>query len=75
MARVEKTPEATDSLKEIARHIARQSGSRMIAERYLKRIEAKCAEYSRFPLMGEARPDLADTVRCFSVQSRRNLEP
>ena len=65
MAQIEWTPEARQSIKQIGRYIATQSGSIETAERVLRRIEAKCEQYARQPLMGESRPDLGETVRNF----------
>lgn len=67
MARVVRTSLARKSLKEIGRYIADESGSRAIALRFLDSIEEKCRLYSTQPLMGEARPDLGKSVRCFPV--------
>ena len=67
MARVKRTPQARQSLKDIGRHIARESGSRSVALRFLDRINEKCRLCATQPGMGEARPDLAPGVRCFPV--------
>ena len=67
MARVLLTSQARDDLKAIGRHIAQQSQSRETALRFLDRINTKCDLYAAQPLMGEARPDLAEDVRCFPV--------
>ena len=67
MARLIRTPEARASLKEIGRQIARESGSRAVALRFLDRINEKCQLCATQPGMGEARHDLAPGVRCFPV--------
>ena len=63
MARVVRTNVARKSVKEIGRQIARESGSRAVALRFLDTIEEKCRLYATQPLMGEARPDLGKNVR------------
>jgi len=67
MARVFTTKDARTDLKDIGRWIAEQSGSRSIALRFLEKIDEKCQAYARQPEMGDPRPDLAETVRCFPV--------
>jgi len=67
MARVLRTDQARVDLKSIGQHIAEQSQSRDIALSFLDRIEEKCELYATQPLMGEARPDLADDLHCFPV--------
>lgn len=69
MARIVRTPQARADLKQIGRYIASESGSRSIATRFLRRIESKCEQYSRQPLMGDIRDDLAEGVRCFPIRS------
>lgn len=67
MARVIRSAQARDDLKEIGRYIARESGDRSIAVRFLQRIGEKCEQYARQPLMGDARDELAENVRCFPI--------
>ena len=69
MGRVLRTQQARGDLKAIGRHIAEQSQSqsRDIALRFLDRIESKCELYATQPLIGEARPDLAEDIRCFPI--------
>ena len=67
MARVLRTDQARDDLKAIGRYIAEQSQSRDIALRFLDRIDERCQIHATQPLMGEARPDLAEDLRCFPV--------
>jgi toxin ParE1/3/4 len=67
MARVTRTTLARKSLKDIGRYIASESGSRDIALRFLDSIEEKCRVYATQPLMGTARTDLGENVRCFPV--------
>lgn len=69
MARVVRTPLARRDLKEIGRYIARESGSRSIALRFLDRIEARAETQAGQPRLGERRPDLDAEVRCFPVGS------
>jgi toxin ParE1/3/4 len=67
MARVLRTSEARQNLRDLGRYIAQQSGDRSLALRFLDRIARKCEQYARQPLMGDARPDLGPDVRCFPV--------
>ena len=67
MARVIPTPLAGSDLKEIGRHIARESQDRSVAMRFLDTIEQRLQLYATQPRMGEERPDLGLDVRQFSV--------
>ncbi len=67
MASIRRTPEARQSIKEIGRYISEQSGSLDIALRFLDRIEVRCEQHARSPLLGEIRDDLGSNIRCFSV--------
>ena len=69
MPSVEQTPEARESIKEIGRYIAKESGRFEVAREFLQKIEAKCEQYARQPLMGEARPELGEGLRHFPVDS------
>ena len=67
MARVIRTPLARQDLKEIGRHIARESRSRSVALRFLDSFQQRLQLYARQPEMGQRRPDLGAEVRHFSV--------
>ena len=67
MARVVRTKLARQNIKEIGRYIARESSSRAVALRFLDSISEKCRLYATQPLMGEARPDLGNNVRCLPI--------
>jgi toxin ParE1/3/4 len=45
------------------------SGSLDVALRFLDRIEARCKQHARSPLLGEVCADLGPDVRCFYVGS------
>lgn len=68
-ARVCRSSQALDDLREIARYVARESGSRETASRFLKRFDSRCRQYARQPLMGDLRFELGPEIRCFSVTS------
>lgn len=67
MAQLLRTPEAVESLFEIWDHIA--ADSIIAADRLLLKIDETCQLLARNPLIGEARPDLASNLRCFSVEN------
>lgn len=67
MPTVRKTPIAEESLLDIGVFIHQSSGSLEIALNELSRIEAKARQYANQALMGTARPDLGENVRCFTV--------
>jgi toxin ParE1/3/4 len=67
--KVTRTPQARDSIREVGRYIAEQSGSLDVALRFLDRIEARCKQHARSPLLGELCADLGPDVRCFYVGS------
>lgn len=67
---VRKLPQAEADLKEIGYYIGRQSGSVIVATRYLADLDARMEAYARQPLMGESREDLGPDLRSFSF--RRN---
>ena len=69
MARVVRSSQAREDLKDIGRYIARESGDRSVATRFVRRIGEKCEQYARQPLMGESRDELATGIRCFPVSS------
>ncbi len=67
MARVVRTQDVRDDLKQIGRYIAQQSQSRAVALRFLDKIKSACELYATQPEMGTHRPDLVDNIRLFSV--------
>ena len=69
MSTVRKTPKAEEGLLEIGAWIYQSSGSIEIALKELGRIDAKARQYANQPMMGTARPDLGEGVRCFKVDS------
>jgi plasmid stabilization system protein ParE len=69
MSQVRKTPVAEESLLDIGVYIHQSSGSLEIALKELGRIDAKARQYANQPMMGTARPDLGESVRCFTVDS------
>ncbi|HEY2760122.1 MAG TPA: type II toxin-antitoxin system RelE/ParE family toxin [Pirellulales bacterium] len=62
-------PEAREDLFGIWRYIFEQSQSVDIADRFIDRIDEKAQLYCSQPLTGEPRPDLAEQVRSFLVES------
>ena len=69
MSTVLKTQKAEESLLDIGVWIYQSSGSIEIAFKELARIEAKARQYANQPMMGTARPDLGENIRCFTVDS------
>ena len=69
MSQVRKTQVAEESLLDIGVYIHQSSGSLEIALKELGRIDAKARQYANQPMMGTARPDLGESVRCFTVDS------
>ena len=69
MSQVRKTQIAEESLLDIGDYIYQASGSLEIALKELGRIESKARQYANQPMMGTARPDLGENVRCFTVDS------
>lgn len=69
MSTVLKTQKAEESLLDIGVWIYQSSGSIEIAFKELGRIEAKARQYANQPMMGTARPDLGENIRCFTVDS------
>lgn len=67
MARTDYLPEAVDDLYAIWQHVAEQSRSEEVADRLVDMIDDTCRSYATQPLLGEARPELADDVRCFTA--------
>ena len=65
MPRIDKSPTALRDLDEIWFHIAQDHV--VAADRLIDKIEEKCRQYSRQPLMGGSCPELADELRCFHV--------
>ena len=69
MSTVRKTQKAEESLLDIGVWIYQSSGSIEIAFQELGRIDAKARQYANQPMMGTARPDLGENIRCFTVDS------
>ena len=69
MSTVRKTHKAEESLLDIGVWIYQSSGSIEIAFKELGRIDAKARQYANQPMMGTARPDLGENIRCFTVDS------
>ena len=67
MGIVRKTPQAETSLDSIGEYIVRESQNLETGLQFLDQLDAKMREYSEFPHMGEARPDLGKDCRCFHV--------
>ncbi len=67
MARVTRTPLASDDLDEIGLYIAGESQSRPVALRFLASIEQRFQLYATQPEMGDRHPNLGRNVRHFSV--------
>lgn len=67
MARVARTPLAREDLRDIASHIANESQSLEVAERFLDSIGDKCTLYASKPQLGELCPDFGTDVRRFSA--------
>ena len=58
------TDSARDDLVAIALHIARESGSRAVAEAFADKLERRCEHLAALPgTHGTPRPDLRDDLR------------
>ena len=56
--------QARDDLLQIKRYIARETGSRAIALRYMEKLRQQCRELAELPgTMGRARSDLMEGLR------------
>ena len=67
MPRVQRSSLAKSDLKQIGRHIAKESQSRNIAFAFLDRIGTTCQTYATQPEAGELCPDLGENIRRFTV--------
>jgi len=68
MPRLELSPLAKEDLVEIGVWIARRSGSRETARRFLQKVMAVCDRLARNPNMGQLRPEFASgQCRSFSI--------
>lgn len=68
MSRLELSPLAEEDLIEIGAYIARRSGSRETARRFLQKIMAACDRLAVFPELGQLRTELATgRYRSFSI--------
>ena len=55
-----------DDLDSIAEYIARESGSRVAAERFTRELRAKCRDLASAPIvMGRSRPELRPDLRSY----------
>jgi toxin ParE1/3/4 len=69
MARVIQTPAARDDLREISRYIARESGSREVALRFIDAITSHCESIAMHPQLGERCDELGADVRRLTFSS------
>ena len=69
MARVTRTPQARQDLKQIARYIAEESQSRSVALEFLDTIDEKCDLYATQPEMGRLYEHHGPDIRAFPVGS------
>jgi toxin ParE1/3/4 len=70
MPRLEISPAAKNDLIEIGLYIARQSGSRRLADSFLDSIVSACETLATQPEMGELRKEfITGQYRSFSVDS------
>ena len=60
-------PEALEDLFDIWVYVASQSQSEIAADRVVDDIDARAMLYAKNVELGELRPDLAESVRCFTV--------
>ena len=66
MARLRFSAAARDDLDSIAEYIARESGSRVAAERFTRELRAKCRDLAAAPIvMGRSRPELRPDLRSY----------
>ena len=64
MPRLRFAAAAKDDLDSIAEYIADQSGSRAVAERFMRQLRGKCAQLAAAPIqMGRTRADLRPGLR------------
>jgi toxin ParE1/3/4 len=70
VARLRFSAAAKDDLDSIAEYIARESGSRRVAERFTRSLRDKCRQLARAPFqMGRARPELRADLRSHSYRN------
>ena len=60
-------PEAREDLFVIWEYLVEQTKNPAIVDRVIEKIDQTAQTYAGQPEIGELRPDLADTVRCFPV--------
>ena len=60
------TPIATEHLREIAVRIEVDQDRPDVADKIVREIRDKCELYATSPDLGQARPDLGPSQRCFS---------
>jgi toxin ParE1/3/4 len=62
--------DAKDDLSSIAEYIAERSGSRVVAERFVRDLRGKCAQLAAAPIqMGRSRADLRPGLRSHAYKS------
>ena len=64
MPRATWTPQAVADIEDIAYYIAVTDGRPAIAEKIVREIHEKADFYAEQPLLAQARPDLAEGLRC-----------
>jgi len=70
MARLRFTAAARDDLASIAEYIARESGSRVVAERFTGTLRRKCRDLAAAPIhMGRPRPELMPELRSYPYRN------
>jgi toxin ParE1/3/4 len=67
MPKYVRSSRAQEDLDEIWRYIA--ADNLAAADRFIDSLAEKCAWLASAPEKGEKRPDLGETVRCFSIGS------
>ena len=67
MRKIVRKPSAKTDIMEIWRYVAERSPA--AADRLLDRIEEVCFMLSEYPFAGRARPELAENLRSFPVES------
>ena len=70
MAKLRFSAAAKSDLDSIALYIAERSGSRAVAERFLRELRGKCHDLAAAPIqMGRSRPELGRDLRSHSHKS------
>ena len=64
------TSDALDNIADIAQYIARESGSRALAEEFADQRVQKCEHLAALPgTIGRARPELRPLIRSYAFKS------